>query len=79
MEEEGLRYESLPCKTMCLASFRGAAERTGIREDVVDKVIAYEEREVYYYLEDLADSYIDFGFRFDFRNRQYQFPLSTVK
>lgn len=45
---------------------RQVAEKLDIHQSVVDEVITDEDREVYYYLENVADTYQDYGMQFDF-------------
>ncbi|MBI4285277.1 MAG: hydrogenase [Chloroflexi bacterium] len=70
MEKFGVPYmvfPELPIGCDETSSFlRQVGQRLGVPDEVVNRVIAEEEKEVYYYLTELADCYIDFGFRFDF-------------
>lgn len=45
---------------------REVGNRLHLEPGLVEKVIAEEEREVYYYLEDVGDIYVDLGYSFDF-------------
>jgi nitrogenase molybdenum-iron protein beta chain len=45
---------------------RMVGERLDVSKNLVDKVVTEEEKEVYYYLEDTSDLYIDFGWQFNF-------------
>ncbi|MBI4186811.1 MAG: hydrogenase [Chloroflexi bacterium] len=52
--------------TATSALLRKVGEKLNIDRELVEKVVAEEEKEAYYYLDDASDLYIDFGWHFNF-------------